>query len=184
MMPEKPEGAGDGADQRKENRALPRYEISAYCEVFEPKTRTRFKGRVSDLGRGGCFVDTISPFSRGTVTKLLIRRDDQSFEATGRVAYALEGMGMGLLFTKAEPEQLWTLEQWLREASGEDELEAAPDDSDGDSELDDVQGMSNEVSFVVNELILELLRNGILSEAKSKDMLQKLFAKQFTHGIR
>ncbi|MGB7023766.1 MAG: PilZ domain-containing protein [Candidatus Acidiferrales bacterium] len=74
--------------------------------------------RSTDLGRGGCFVDTISPFPVGTSVRLRLTVEQKSFEASAKVVYSMIGMGMGLAFTSIEPEQLWVLESWLGNRSG------------------------------------------------------------------
>ena len=72
---------------------------------------TRLSGRVSDLGRGGCYVDTINAFPVGADVKIRIVKDHASFVAQARVLYASSGIGMGLAFTKIEPERLLVLEE-------------------------------------------------------------------------
>ena len=50
-----------------ENRAQVRYPFTAAAEIFELRSQTRVTGRCSDLGAGGCYIDTLSPFAVGAV---------------------------------------------------------------------------------------------------------------------
>jgi len=79
----------------------------------------RLRGRTSDLSRGGCYVDTINPFPMGAEIRIRISKGNQTFVAQAKVMYAAAGMGMGLMFTKIEPERQQVLQEWLRELSGE-----------------------------------------------------------------
>src|SRR2546428_8480000 len=74
-----------------ESRDNPRYPFTAEAEVIELQSGTRITGRMSDLGREGCYVDKINPFPVGTIVKLRLRQ--------AKVIYAQVGMWMGLFFT-------------------------------------------------------------------------------------
>jgi hypothetical protein len=64
-------------------------------------------------------MDTICPFPTKADVTLTITRDKQSFKTQAKVVYSQIGMGMGLLFTTAQPEQLRQLGIWLGELGGE-----------------------------------------------------------------
>ena len=163
-------GASAAAQER---RASPRYPFSASAEAVHIQADTRLSGRVSDLGRGGCYVDTINPFPAGADLKIRIVKDNVSFVAGAQVVFASSGMGMGLAFTKIEPERLRVLEEWLRELSGESPRAAKV--------LDDpllrpaaAGGVGNEQRNVLNELIVTLIRKQVLTDAEGKALLRKL----------
>ena len=160
--------------EAKEQRNEPRYPVSAIAEVVHLQADTRLNGRVSDLSRGGCYVDTINPFPVGADVKIRITKGNTSFLAQGRVLYAASGMGMGLAFTKIEPERLLVLEEWLRELSGESrpEAKALEDDIVGPVEA----SVGNESKYVLNELIVTLIRKRVLTESEGNAMLKKLMA--------
>src|ERR1700687_6247570 len=77
------------------------------------------QGRVSDLSRGGCYIDSISPFGVNSEVKIRIVDQDRTFVAQCKVMFAQAGMGMGLLFTVIDPEQLTVCKGWLGGLSGE-----------------------------------------------------------------
>ena len=88
----------------KERRTTTRYPFTATCDATEPKSHAKIIGRTSDLGRGGCYIDTIGPFPVGTVLVVRINREERTLTIEGKVAFAQPGMGMGLAFTKAAPD--------------------------------------------------------------------------------
>jgi hypothetical protein len=49
------------------------------------QTDTRVHGRISDLGRGGCYVDTISPFPLGADVKIPIGKGNTTLAAQAKV---------------------------------------------------------------------------------------------------
>jgi PilZ domain-containing protein len=156
----------------QEQRASPRYAFSAAAEAVHSQTDTRLNGRISDVGRGGCYVDTINPFPVGAEVKIRINKDNASFVAQGRVVYATGGMGMALMFTKIEPERLQVLEKWLAELRGEVSPEADALERDEPEHVE--EKVNGEHSYVLNELIIALMRKRVLTDAEGKAMLQKL----------
>jgi hypothetical protein len=102
-----------------ERRKSARFPISATAEMQELRTRTRLTGRASDLGVGGCYVDTISPFPVSAPLLISLKSESHGFLAKAKVTYAVSGMGMGLAFTEMAADQRARLSAWLRELSGE-----------------------------------------------------------------
>ncbi len=159
----------------KERRTSPRYPFTATCDATEPKSGAKIIGRTSDLGRGGCYIDTIGPFPPGTNLVVRINRENQTLKIAAKVVFAQPGMGMGLAFGDAEPDQRAILDQWIAEQSGE------PVERPNLSALD--SGSSSPAGarigeihplYVLNELILLLLQKGVLTETEGKSLLQKL----------
>ncbi len=162
----------------RERRAHARFPFTAGAEVLDARSGARLNARVSDLSRGGCYVDSISPFTVGTEVKLRITKDASSFSSQAKVVYSSVGMGMGLAFTVIEPEQRWILEKWLAELRGEPspEHESAekPRDSGIVKQNETAQSTNSERSYVLNELIIALMRKRVLTDAEGKALLQKL----------
>jgi len=99
--------------------------VSASAELLEPRTSTRLNGRVSDLGMGGCYIDTVSPFPVGTSLLLNLTSQNHNVRAKANVVYAHPGMGMGLAFAEITANQRENLSAWLRELNGETPKEPA-----------------------------------------------------------
>ncbi|HVB56169.1 MAG TPA: PilZ domain-containing protein [Candidatus Acidoferrales bacterium] len=158
----------------QERRGSPRYPFTATCEAVETRSGVRVAGRMSDIGRGGCYIDTIGPLPVGSDVTLRVNRDNESFKTTAKVVFSQMGMGMGLAFTNGAPEQLWILEKWLGDLSGEmPSLPSSPEHEEPESAT---RIPAQDPVFVVNELILLLIRKGVVSEEEGKALLQKLLA--------
>jgi len=81
--------------------------------VTEPRSGALLAARTSEIGLGGCYVDTLNPFPEGTLVELRILRDRGVFEANAKVVYYDPNFGMGLAFTEMMPDQRSLLEEWL-----------------------------------------------------------------------
>jgi hypothetical protein len=154
-----------------EQRSFSRYSLAASAEVTDVKSQTRLNGRVSDLGRAGCYVDTISPFVVGKDVKVRIVKDKTWFSAEGRVVYSTIGMGMGLIFSVVQPAERLILEKWIAELSGEPSCAEANHNT---VETHSPEISLNELCDVLNKIISTLIDNHILPDAEGKSMLQKL----------
>jgi hypothetical protein len=172
------------ADQTESNNAVVsspaerrhhlRFPFSATVEVIEIKSGTKVTGRTSDLGLGGCYVDTLSPFPVGTETKIRILRENESFEAQARVVYSLLGMGMGLAFVSAHAKQIRLFQRWLQEISGQPapEQDAPSQSAPEPAPAETTQTLKN---VVLSDLIMTLMQKKVLTEKEGKDLLRKLF---------
>jgi hypothetical protein len=154
-----------------ERRITPRFPFTATAEVAELRSQTRIAGRSSDLGFGGCYIDSISPFSVGTVVRVRLERESRKFEAMARITYAHSSMGMGMAFTEIKPEFLPVLKTWVAELSGE-----APPISETTAESSgaNVSAIAN-TRPVLNELINLLVRKKIISEVEGTTLLRQMF---------
>jgi hypothetical protein len=161
-----------------ERRRNVRYPFSASIEAIETKSGTRLNGRTSDLGLGGCYVDTLSPFPVGSVLTIKILRDGDSFQAKAKVTYSMMGMGMGLAFIAADPEQVKVFQRWIHELSGAPATEVAePEESAASAPASakaPATNAANEPQFVLSELIIALMRKGVLDKEDGNAMLRKL----------
>lgn len=159
-----------------ERRTQVRHPFTATVEAFDLAAKLRVKGRTSDLSRSGCYMDTMSPFPVGTPTKVRITKDKKTFDAEARVIYSQASMGMGLVFTALLPEHSGVLERWIGEITGE--ATEDPADSFGPSQESDESAaetkLKEEQQYVLNDLVIALMRKGILPEAEGKAMLARL----------
>lgn len=157
-----------------ERRHHLRFPFSATVEVVETKSGTKVTGRTSDLGLGGCYVDTLSPFPVGTEVKIRIQREKETFEAQARVVYSLIGMGMGLAFVSAQAKQIRLFQRWLMEISGRavPAQEAPSQQPPETSPPENTQTLKN---VVLSDLIMTLMQKKVLTEKEGKDLLRRLF---------
>jgi PilZ domain len=157
-----------------EQRRHARYPLMALVEALEPKSNTQITGRTSDVSLSGCYVDTLNPFPEGTMIRIRLTREKVSFEANANVVFSQMGVGMGVAFTSAEKDQFQIYQKWINQLSGNlspdlDLPEEKPQRSDNaDLNLNEGQ------YYVLNELVLALMRKGVLTDAEGKAMLNRL----------
>jgi hypothetical protein len=155
-----------------EKRSCPRYPFSPAVEALDLEADTRIMGRLSDISRNGCYVDTINPFAKDAPVTLTISRDNQSFKTQAKVVYSKMGMGMGLLFTTAEPEQLRVLGSWLNELSGGRAYEE--ETSNLFIQPETAKSTEIELRKIVGELVALLNGKNMLSDSEAMGLLRKL----------
>jgi PilZ domain len=158
----------------EERRRNLRFPFSATVEAIENQSGTKIVGRTSDLGLGGCYVDTISPFPVGTEAKIRITRDNESFDAQAKVVFSMVGMGMGLAFVSAQPKQVRLFQRWVQEISGQPVAapEASAQRAQESPQAEETQTLKN---VVLSDLIMTLMQKKVLTEMEGKDLLRKLF---------
>jgi hypothetical protein len=177
-----PASSTNNSAEHDERRRTLRFPVSATAEMQELRSRTRLSGRASDLGIGGCYIDTMSPFPVGSSLLISLTSEHHSVRAKADVTYALAGMGMGLMFTEIGADQKAKLSAWLRELNGEPpepvtEQEFAEAISSSAPELDappNAGGAPGGMLEALYELVSLLASKHVLTEAEVKILRQKL----------
>lgn len=72
--------------------------FTASVDVMDLATQETFNLRMTDIGTGGCFLDTIFPFSVGARVRVTLNRQLIHFQAEGKVVYVQPRVGMGIAF--------------------------------------------------------------------------------------
>ncbi len=139
-----------------ERRRHKRFPISASVLLVESQWRTEVTGLATDLGAGGCCLDTPKPFSRGTQVEVSLRCEARFFRCRALVAYAAtrRGAGMGLTFTETAPNEAARLIEWVRELGGEPSAES-PEDQNGSAAMPVCPGCERPVIGVPVEQLQE-----------------------------
>jgi hypothetical protein len=102
-----------------ERRDGNRHIFTAAADVVELSSGARFSTRTTDLGPGGCFVDTTNPFPVGSKLHVRLHKGKTSFETSGTVVYSQHGLGMGIAFSDLAHDRRSALESWLADLTGE-----------------------------------------------------------------
>src|SRR5258708_38620878 len=92
-----------------------RYSFHASVELTDLQSETQTKEQTSDLSLFGCHVDTLKSLPAGTKVRIKISYRSEHFNALGRVVHTRQNSGMGILFTKIEPNDQLVLDKWLAE---------------------------------------------------------------------
>jgi PilZ domain len=112
--PKKEEPAAAVAEE--ERRGADRRPFIAPADVFDLDSGQRFSTRTTDLGPGGCFVDTLAPLPVDSRVKITIRKGRTPLDTLGTVMYSQGGLGMGIAFDVLPPEGQRVLDEWLGSA--------------------------------------------------------------------
>ncbi|HYM77103.1 MAG TPA: PilZ domain-containing protein [Candidatus Dormibacteraeota bacterium] len=167
-LPVRTEAPASWSDRRR----FPRYSLTAPAEVTEIHSKTVVGGRCTDLSAGGCYVDTLNPFLKGTSVRIRVAQEHRSFLTEAVVVFSQSGMGMGLSFTTMAPSEQRKLNEWLQELSC-DSVSPAP--SSVASVSPPREDASNSLRNVINQLISLLIRKHVLSDQEGTELLRELF---------
>jgi len=160
--------SGGKSTTAAERRNADRHIFTASAEVVELSSGARFSTRTTDLGPGGCFVDTMLPFPVGAKVRVSVRKDKSNLETGGVVVYSQTGLGMGIAFDNMEPHQREALDTWLTELTGGRHISFS-------SELSKVKDPSSaeppQASPAVTRLVRLLITKGLITEAEGSSVL-------------
>lgn len=161
------QGADDSSVKEAERRGTERHTFTAGAEVIELRSGARFSARTTDLGPGGCFVDSKVPFPEGSKLKVNLQKGQSNFETSGTVVYSQAGLGMGIAFDGLDEHQRAGLEAWLADVTGQRQIAAiagmrAPMGATGQR--------SPEYAALVR-LVRLMIGKGILTEAEGSSVL-------------
>lgn len=152
-----------------ERRGGDRVQLVVTAEVVEFSSGARFSTRTTDLGPGGCFVDTTVPFPVGTQVQVRLKHGANAFETVGNVVYSQTGLGMGISFTGLSPERREALELWLTELLGEP---PSPRDAPHDFSQPPKTGLHRGAEHAaLARLVQFLVAKRILTEAEAASVL-------------
>jgi hypothetical protein len=162
-----PSGGKSAGTSEAERRNNDRHAFTASAEVVELGSGAKFSTRTTDLGPGGCFVDTMVPFPVGANVRVTIHKGKNKFEQGGLVVYSQAGLGMGIAFETMEPQQREALDNWLAELTGG--KQASHHDSPyGASKPPETRGRDH-AAFV--RLVRLMIGKGMLTEAEGTSVL-------------
>src|SRR5579883_1314992 len=105
---------------KEERRKAPRYGLVAVVELTDPEDSKLVSGRVTQISRTGCYVESPKTLRVGTPLRVIIFRDQRTFVTKANVIHVQEQVGMGVAFLDTAQDQLAILDRWLTE------LPAAP----------------------------------------------------------
>jgi hypothetical protein len=96
-----------------ERRKAPRYSFVATTELTDAANASKLAGRVTEIGRNGCYVDIMNMLPVGTLLLVRISCDGGTFETKAKILYVHERIGIGVQFFDTSKDQLDILDSWL-----------------------------------------------------------------------
>jgi hypothetical protein len=151
-----------------ERRDGGRHCFTASAEVVDLSSGARFSARTSDLGQGGCYVDSLVPFPTGSKVHVKISCGKNKLESSGIVVYSHYGLGMGVAFDPLEAVQKESLDHWIAEATGE----RPANHTDAARSLNSAHIMSRDEHAMLTRLVQLLIGKRILTAAEGDSVLQ------------
>jgi PilZ domain len=100
-----------------ERRTVPRYSVLALVEFAEAAGTMCIEGRMTEISRQGCYVNTPNTLPLNSFLRLVITRDEETFMTNGKVIYVHDGIDMGIVFVDSTGDQLQILNEWLADAA-------------------------------------------------------------------
>lgn len=97
-----------------EQHRATRHPFAARVEVVDVESEKQVTAITGDLSVFGCFIETATPFPRGTKVRIRINHRGATLAALGYISYS-RPTGMGVRFSTIEPAHQQTLENWLGE---------------------------------------------------------------------
>jgi PilZ domain len=159
-----------GTERRMGNRHM----FTAAAEVVELASGARFSSRTTDVGPGGCFIDTTVPFPVGSKLQLTLQRGDTAFQSLGTVVYSQNGLGMGVAFEDQDAEQRLELGEWLSEITGRRIIEEIARLPQGKKAVTSANSQAtNSDRATVVRLVRLLIGKGLLTEAEGTSVLHE-----------
>jgi hypothetical protein len=148
-----------------EKRAHSRIFVSVSVEIVDRQTEMKVTGRVTDLGIGGCYVDTLNTFPKDTPVDISLFRQEQTLQLRAVVAYIVndKGIGMGLSFTSNPASSRAKLLEWLRELGGESRLNRTQTDVERPKRIHSKLTRTQILEEVVDDLLTLLMYKGVLT---------------------
>jgi hypothetical protein len=90
--------------QQLDHRHSPRYTCAGQAEISQEGKRITW-GRLTDISRGGCYIETERPLPCGADTQLRLTVAGASLDICAKVAGNTPLFGMGMQFVALSPEQ-------------------------------------------------------------------------------
>jgi hypothetical protein len=153
-----------------DRRGADRHTFTASAELVELSSGARFSTRTTDLGPGGCFVDTIVPFPVGSKVHVSVRKGKTNFEAGGTVVYSQVGLGMGIAFDPLDPPHREALDLWISELTAGRQVSHPAAGGRADRPMGMGSGRADNAALV--RLIHLLIGKGLITEAEGSSILQ------------
>jgi hypothetical protein len=159
----------DQPPEQLERRRHSRFPLSVDAELIERQSGARLSGRATDLGAGGCYIDSLSTFPSGTQVDVLLHSEGRTFHCRGFVSHTdtSPSIGVGLAFTETAPDQKGSLLDWVRELGATVPSRAGallPADTPSEPAAKSDQG---DATVALRELVSLLVRKGLLTEAET-----------------
>jgi CheY-like chemotaxis protein len=123
------EAVGSGADIAGNRRVQSRMTCRMGAEIYPMGSKVPMRSSLIDISSGGCYVETISPYSPGTAIDILVRTEHLKIRLKGKVRSAHVGYGMGVEFVLNGPDEKAQVKRLLAAQAAETPVSAEQESS-------------------------------------------------------
>ena len=109
--------SGNATIPAAEGRRSPRYRCKGSVRLQENGSTVTTWATFADISMHGCYVESTTPLSVGTVLELQLSVNGFRVEATGEVRVAYPSLGMGISFSTISEEDRGRLRELVRSIS-------------------------------------------------------------------
>ena len=118
----KPEGLGLLSVSAGDRRVKSRLACRLGADVYSIGSSVPHRCSLSDIGTGGCYVETTEPFPAGTAVEIVVRTHELKLRVQGKVQTAHTGFGMGVQFSLNTSEERVQVEQLIAWQTSQPEI--------------------------------------------------------------
>jgi len=111
---------------KKEHRRYPRYAVRGEAEIYTAGSQFPQRGKLTDLSRGGCFVELLPSITMDAKVILVLQVSQRRIRVQGVVKSVLTNFGLGIEFLHFEAEDLQRMEEVLAALAQGAELAPIP----------------------------------------------------------
>lgn len=159
-----------------EKRQHPRLPVSLGVEIVDVQTRVRIMGRATDFGVGGCYVDTMNTFAKGTAVEVSLHWEGRTLHLNALVSYAVNdrGIGMGLAFTGTSAEEGANLLDWVTGPGGNPPESAQAPEPESRMSAEPRLARAHRLEEILDDLVALLVRKRVLSETEGAEIRDRI----------
>lgn len=158
-------------EQHLHSREPHRYSCEGAAEIFQ-NGRCCGWGKLNDISRGGCYLETVHPMVAGTEARLRITIAGSVLEIDARVIWTTPQVGMGLYFVIESQEEADHLAQIVDEIAAKARppaVEAAAQSQPGGAAIRITREAAPEI---LAKIIQRMNEKGVVTRQELIDMVK------------
>jgi hypothetical protein len=149
---------------------LPRHTCAGAAEILEGGRLCAW-GKVTDISRRGCFIETVNPLSAGTAVQLRLTIAGTLLDIGAGVVWTTPQVGMGVYFLMVSAEEENKLLQILEEVTASSVLPAVQETELNLSDLSAVQIKREAAPDILAKIIRRINEAGVLTRQELIEMV-------------
>jgi hypothetical protein len=158
-------------DQQAHNREGHRYPCEGAAEIFQ-NGRCCGWGKLNDISRGGCYLETVHPMVAGTEARLRITLAGSVLEVDARVVWTTPQVGMGLYFVIESQAEAENLAQIVDEIAGKSRAPAVEPAAHPKSENEAIRITREAAPEILAKIIQRINETGVLTRQELIEIMK------------